>query len=299
MLPTGLTYSSLAKRFIPFIANCTCGVDRRVFRSSSKRVARRDAGMRRSTPTPAKSSATRCRGARSWRGPAGFGASGPGSGDSSAERVRARGRTCARSLDLKGNPQTGATSVATVLSRLHRSTRGRRPGRASRNDPRGERTRTAKAHAAGQSRRGAGSHACLRAGVGSLGEHPLREGDPASFPTQVSGHWEEAREPDWISHTAERSAPYLLQSPYIFYRSGSVVSCRRVYWTRSVTGAVRDLDDEKHQRSFLDPRRGAKRPPGRAEEREVLGRLVACSHVEEPFRRSLPDAREIHAHLAQ
>src|SRR6266404_6167906 len=39
MLPTGLTYSSLAKRFIPFIANCTCGVDRRVFRSSSKRVA--------------------------------------------------------------------------------------------------------------------------------------------------------------------------------------------------------------------------------------------------------------------
>src|SRR2546422_5032183 len=32
----------LANRFIPFIANCTCGVGRRVFRSSSKRVARRD-----------------------------------------------------------------------------------------------------------------------------------------------------------------------------------------------------------------------------------------------------------------
>src|SRR6266513_3511979 len=43
MLPTGLTYSSLAKRFIPSIANGTCGVGRRVFRSISKRAARRDA----------------------------------------------------------------------------------------------------------------------------------------------------------------------------------------------------------------------------------------------------------------
>ena len=182
ILPTGLTYSSLAKRFIPFIANCTCGVGRRVFRSSSKRVARRDAGMRRSTPTPVKSSATQCRGTRSWRCPAGLDASGPGSGDSSAESVRARGRTCVRSLDLKGSPQTGATSVATVLSRLHRSTRGRRPGRASRNDPRGERTRAAKTHAAGQSRRGGGCHARLRAGVGSLGGQPLPEGGPPPFP---------------------------------------------------------------------------------------------------------------------
>src|SRR5207249_1326335 len=45
MLPTGLTYSSLAKRSIRFIANCTCGVGRKVFRSSSKRVARGDAGV--------------------------------------------------------------------------------------------------------------------------------------------------------------------------------------------------------------------------------------------------------------
>src|SRR6266853_4737438 len=44
MLPTGLTYSSLAKRFMPSIANGTCGVGRRVFRSSCKRVARCDAG---------------------------------------------------------------------------------------------------------------------------------------------------------------------------------------------------------------------------------------------------------------
>ena len=43
MLPTGLTYSSLAKRFMPFMANGTCGVGRRIFRSSSRRVARRDA----------------------------------------------------------------------------------------------------------------------------------------------------------------------------------------------------------------------------------------------------------------
>ncbi len=43
---------------------------------------------------------------------------------------------------------------------------------------------------------------------------------PRRSPTQVSGHSEEVREPDWISHTAERSALYLLQSPRIFYRSG-------------------------------------------------------------------------------
>src|SRR5438094_10621309 len=65
MLPTGLTYSSLAKRFIPFIANRTCGVGRRVFRSSSKRVARRDAGKRRSTHTRGRSSTRRRVGERS------------------------------------------------------------------------------------------------------------------------------------------------------------------------------------------------------------------------------------------
>src|SRR6266478_468006 len=42
MLPTGLTYSSFAKRSIPFTANCTCGVGRRVLRSCSKPVERRD-----------------------------------------------------------------------------------------------------------------------------------------------------------------------------------------------------------------------------------------------------------------
>src|SRR5262245_38445624 len=61
MLPTGLTYSNLAKRFIFFVANCTCGVGRRVFRSSCKSAARRDSGTRRSTPTSSKPSTTRPR----------------------------------------------------------------------------------------------------------------------------------------------------------------------------------------------------------------------------------------------
>src|SRR5206468_8063216 len=44
MLPTGLRYSSLAKRWMPFMANGTCGVGRSILPSSSKRSARRDGG---------------------------------------------------------------------------------------------------------------------------------------------------------------------------------------------------------------------------------------------------------------
>src|SRR2546422_11205416 len=44
MLPTGLKYSSLANRWMPFIAKGTCGVGRSVLPSSSKRSARRDGG---------------------------------------------------------------------------------------------------------------------------------------------------------------------------------------------------------------------------------------------------------------
>src|SRR5581483_1689218 len=43
MLPTGLTYSSLAKRLRPSTASGTCRVGCRVFLSSSRRVARRNA----------------------------------------------------------------------------------------------------------------------------------------------------------------------------------------------------------------------------------------------------------------
>src|SRR5262245_15335988 len=59
MLPTGLTYSSLAKRFMSLMASGTCGVGRRVFRSSFSRAARREtptvAGLPRSfgsVPSP-------------------------------------------------------------------------------------------------------------------------------------------------------------------------------------------------------------------------------------------------------
>src|ERR1043166_1114833 len=44
MLPTGLTYSSLAKRRMPFTANGTCGVGRNAFPSSSSRATRLDGG---------------------------------------------------------------------------------------------------------------------------------------------------------------------------------------------------------------------------------------------------------------
>src|SRR6266568_4609458 len=44
MLPTGLTYSSLENRWTPFMANGTCGVDRSVLPSSSKRAERLDGG---------------------------------------------------------------------------------------------------------------------------------------------------------------------------------------------------------------------------------------------------------------
>jgi len=39
---------------------------------------------------------------------------------------------------------------------------------------------------------------------------PSRRAVRRRSPRQVSGHWAEAREPDWISHRAERSALYLL-----------------------------------------------------------------------------------------
>src|SRR5262247_795446 len=45
MLPTGLKYSSLAKRSMPFTASDTCGVGRRTFPSNSKRLARREVGL--------------------------------------------------------------------------------------------------------------------------------------------------------------------------------------------------------------------------------------------------------------
>jgi len=51
MLPTGLTYSSLAKRRMPFMANGTCGVGRSVLPSSSRRAARRDGGPAVGTST--------------------------------------------------------------------------------------------------------------------------------------------------------------------------------------------------------------------------------------------------------
>src|SRR5207245_9585633 len=43
MLPTGLTYSSLAKRFIPSTSSGTFGVGRSILPSCSKRVTRGDA----------------------------------------------------------------------------------------------------------------------------------------------------------------------------------------------------------------------------------------------------------------
>src|SRR6266403_5338147 len=177
MLPTGLTYSSLAKRFIPFIANCTCGVGRRVFRSSSKRVARRDAGMRRATLTPAKLRCGRARDhrvlCRIWRCPADLGASGPGSGDSSAESARARGRIGVRSLDLNGE-----SSDRRHLCR----------DRAVAYPP---------------------------APPGEGGSPPFRRSPKQGWSkfqatNRVSGDWEDASEPDWISHSAERSALCLL-----------------------------------------------------------------------------------------
>ena len=51
MLPTGLTYSSLANRWMPFMANGTCGVGRSRLPSSSKRAARGEGGPAVGRPT--------------------------------------------------------------------------------------------------------------------------------------------------------------------------------------------------------------------------------------------------------
>src|SRR5438876_994731 len=110
-----------------------------------------------------------------------------------------------------GNPQAGATSVATVLLGLQLPPRPS-PGKGSHS--------------------GGGRSAAVRR---------------RKF--QATGRGEEI---DWISHRAERSAPPSVTTPlYVLPVGGSAVSCRRVYWSRSVTGAVRDLEpDDKHQRSF-------------------------------------------------
>ena len=90
--------------------------------------------------------------------------------------------------------------------------------------------------------------ACAPASGRGEGSHSGRAVRRRSL-RQVSGHWEEAREPHWISHRAERSALYLLHRPCIFYRSGLRRLMPSGLWVRSVTGAVRDLEpDEKHQR---------------------------------------------------
>ena len=134
------------------------------------------------------------------------------------------------------------------------SPRDRRPGRASRNDPASEALEVnarARRKPTQLGNRGGVEdvmRACAPASGRGEGSHSGRAVRRRS-PRQVSGHWAEAREPDWISHRAERSALYLLQRPCIFYRSGLRRLNASGLWVRSGTGAVRDLEpDEKHQR---------------------------------------------------